>query len=134
MVISTGMATLGEILDAINVIKGVGNKEFILLYCISLYPPKIEDLNLCRLPVLQRASQLPVGFSDHTNTPSAAMVAVALGAKYIETHYPSRAFVEHCKKTVDIVGVNVQRLPIAEWKQRRKFRREWVGDKFLRNP
>ncbi len=87
IILSTGMASLGEIENAINVIKKSGNKQIILLHCNSIYPPKYEDINLNNIPMLRKAFDLPVGFSDHTIGTSIPLAAVALGACVIEKHF-----------------------------------------------
>ena len=66
MIVSTGMATLGEIEEAIEAIAKQGNKEIILLHCISWYPAAIETTNLLYMQTLKKAFGFPVGYSDHT--------------------------------------------------------------------
>ena len=87
IILSTGMATLGEIEEAINTIKNIGNKDIILLHCISAYPAKLETLNLRAINVLREAFKLPVGFSDHSLGIYTPIAAIALGAVIIEKHF-----------------------------------------------
>jgi len=87
IILSTGMADLGDIEDAVNAIKEVGDNGIALLQCAINYPPPMEDLNLRAIKTLQQAFQVPVGFSDHTMSTSIPAVAVALGACIIEKHY-----------------------------------------------
>ena len=87
MIISTGMATLSEIERAIKVCNEEGNDQLILLHCISIYPPKYEDIHLNNITMLQQAFGLPVGFSDHTIGVSIPLASVALGSCLIEKHY-----------------------------------------------
>ena len=87
MIISTGMANLGEIEDAINAVKSVGNDNIILLHCNSLYPTPPEVVNLRAIETMKRAFKLPVGFSDHTLGIHIPIAAVAMGACMIEKHF-----------------------------------------------
>ena len=87
MIISTGMANMGEIEDAINTIKSVGNEDIVLLHCNSLYPSIPEIVNLRAMNTLRTAFNLPVGFSDHTIGIHIPIAAVAMGACAIEKHF-----------------------------------------------
>ncbi|MFX1500404.1 MAG: N-acetylneuraminate synthase family protein [Promethearchaeota archaeon] len=87
IILSTGMASLGDIEDAINTIKKVGNNDIALLHCAINYPPPYEDLNLRVIETLKKAFQIPVGFSDHTMSTTIPSVCVALGATIIEKHF-----------------------------------------------
>lgn len=87
VIISTGMATLGEIEQAIRIIEEAGNDQIILLHCVSVYPPKMETINLRNITMLQQAFGYPVGFSDHTIGSSIPLASVALGACIIEKHF-----------------------------------------------
>lgn len=86
VILSTGIATLGEIEEAIfTLIKG-GVTNLSLLHCVSLYPLSPEDANLSVIKTLQQAFSLPVGFSDHSLDDTLAIAAVAMGAQIIEKH------------------------------------------------
>ncbi len=87
IVMSTGMATLGEIEEAVQTIRANGDPEFCLLRCSSAYPAIPEDMNLKSLKTLSEIFQAPVGLSDHSMGMVAAVTAVALGAKVIEKHF-----------------------------------------------
>lgn len=87
IILSTGMANLGEIEEAVETIKNNGNDRIILLHCISSYPTKVEDANLKAIQTLKQAFKLPVGFSDHTVSVVIPAVAVAMGACVIEKHF-----------------------------------------------
>ncbi|ODS41275.1 MAG: N-acetylneuraminate synthase [Candidatus Altiarchaeales archaeon WOR_SM1_79] len=87
IILSTGMSTLGEVEEALNVIRGDGVKDVILLHCVSNYPARIDDANLKAMETLKQAFKLPVGFSDHTLGITASIAAVALGACVIEKHF-----------------------------------------------
>lgn len=87
LILSTGMATLGEIERAIRTVEETGNRQIILLHCVSVYPPEIETVNLRNIPMLQQTFGYPVGFSDHTIGSSIPLASVALGACIIEKHF-----------------------------------------------
>jgi N-acetylneuraminate synthase/N,N'-diacetyllegionaminate synthase len=87
MIISTGMANLGEIEDAITAIKSVGNEDIILLHCNSLYPTPVEVVNLRAMETMRTAFKVPAGFSDHTLGIHIPVAAVAMGACVIEKHF-----------------------------------------------
>jgi N-acetylneuraminate synthase/N,N'-diacetyllegionaminate synthase len=87
IILSTGMADLEEIKDAVNVIHNAGNEELILLHCTSQYPTKIEDVNLKAMITLKETFNTIVGYSDHTQNILVPQIAVSLGAKVIEKHF-----------------------------------------------
>ncbi len=86
IVMSTGMATLAEIDEAVRTIREAGPRHVALLKCISAYPASAEDMNLRTLPHLAQAFQVPVGLSDHSLDPAVPVAAVALGACIVEKH------------------------------------------------
>ncbi len=87
IIISTGVATIDEILDAVNICRSVGNENIILLKCTSEYPAKLDEANLKTIPNMRDTFGVTVGFSDHTLGHIAPVVAVSLGAKVIEKHF-----------------------------------------------
>lgn len=87
IIISTGMGTLSEIIEAVETITNTGNKELIILHCVSLYPPKDEIVNLNNLDMLRDNFDYPIGFSDHTFGYEIPLAAVAKGACIIEKHF-----------------------------------------------
>jgi len=86
-VLSTGMATLGEIDDAVRAFREAGGTGLLLLLCTSSYPTPPEDVHLRKIAALAAAFDCPVGLSDHTQGIVAAVGAVALGACFIEKHF-----------------------------------------------
>lgn len=86
IILSTGMSTLREIGEAINVIDDDSFKDIVLLYCVTSYPAEIKSVNLGVLPVFKRRFGFPVGFSDHTIGMTITIAARALGAVLIEKH------------------------------------------------
>ncbi|QOG12152.1 pseudaminic acid synthase [Arcobacter sp. FWKO B] len=87
IIISTGIATIDEIQDAVNICRSVNNHNIILLKCTSAYPAPLEDSNLKMIPNLAETFGVISGFSDHTLGITAPIVAVTLGAKVIEKHF-----------------------------------------------
>ncbi|MGC8802355.1 MAG: N-acetylneuraminate synthase, partial [Bacteroidales bacterium] len=89
LIVSTGMATLGEVEKAIEILTRAGTERtnISLLHCTTEYPAPIEEVNLRAILTLQQAFQLPVGYSDHTPGIEVAIAAVALGACIIEKHF-----------------------------------------------
>lgn len=87
IILSTGMASLGDIEDAINAIREINDVPVALLHCAINYPPPFEDLNLRAIKTLEKVFQVPVGYSDHTMSVTIPAVCVALGACIIEKHY-----------------------------------------------
>ena len=86
MIVSTGMAYLGEVETAVRTIAAAGNRDVILLHCVSNYPADPGDINLSAMGTMARAFDTPVGYSDHTPGIEVALAAVALGASVVEKH------------------------------------------------
>jgi N-acetylneuraminate synthase len=87
ILLSTGLAELGEIEHALGTLEAHGATDIVVLHCVALYPPKDEEVNLRNMATLARSFGRPVGFSDHTIGAEAALAAVALGAVVIEKHF-----------------------------------------------
>ena len=89
VILSTGMATITEIKDAIKVLtdNGVSKDKIIVLHCNTEYPTPMEDVNLKAMLHIQRELGVPVGYSDHTLGIEVPIAAVALGATVIEKHF-----------------------------------------------
>lgn len=87
MIISTGIATVKEITEAIEACKSVDNKNISLLKCTSAYPTPLDEANLNAIKFLKETFNCPIGFSDHTLGITAPIVAVSLGAQIIEKHF-----------------------------------------------
>jgi len=144
VLLSTGMATIGEIDRALETLRDAGAGPVILLHCVSIYPPDPDDINLRNIPMLQAAFGVPVGFSDHTLGTAAAVAAVALGACLIEKHFTldkemagwdhavSADPVEMSRLARDLpfvqrsLGTTERRVSDAELEKRKKFRRRVV--------
>lgn len=87
LIMSTGMASLEEISEAISVAKGAGCEQLAILHCISGYPTAPQDYNLLTIKDLEQQFGIMVGLSDHTISNVTANAAVALGASIIEKHF-----------------------------------------------
>mgnify|MGYP000041326033 CR=1 FL=1 len=87
IILSTGMATLGEVEKAIEIIRKYNNQKLILLHCTTNYPCPMEEVNLRAMLTLKNAFNIEVGYSDHTLGIEVPIAAVALGAKVIEKHF-----------------------------------------------
>lgn len=123
IIISTGLATLAEIEESVEVARENGCNEIILLKCTSSYPANPIDCNLNTISDLKRIFNCNVGFSDHTTGFGSSAAAIALGATVIEKHFTldgsdegvdskfsmsemqMKQFVEECKAAYDAKGV-----------------------------
>lgn len=148
VILSTGMATLGEVERAIEVLREGGAGPLILLHCVSIYPPHPDEIDLLNIPMLRQAFGVPVGFSDHTLGLAIPLAAVALGACMIEKHFtldkdkegwdhaisadPAElsALVQDSGLINRGLGSSARRVSEAEVQKREKFRRRIV----LRRP
>ena len=88
MVLATGLSELYEIDKAVKTIENTGNKNIVILHCVSTYPPVDSDVNLNNIITLMKAyPDYPIGFSDHTLGTAIPLASVALGACLIEKHF-----------------------------------------------
>lgn len=87
VIISTGIATLADIEEAVETCRKAGNEQIALLKCTSAYPASLEDVNLKTIPNMADTFNTVVGLSDHTLGISVPIASVALGAKIIEKHF-----------------------------------------------
>ena len=128
IIISTGIATKEDILEAVNACERVGNNQLILLKCTSSYPTPLSDVNLSLIPQIKKDFDCLVGLSDHTEGYMIPLAATALGAKVIEKHFildrklggPDSAFsmepkefskmVNKIRQTEEAIGVNDYKL------------------------
>lgn len=94
VIMSTGMGTLREIAEAVEVLESNGCREYALLKCTSSYPAPADEANLARMKHMAEAFQVPVGLSDHTMGATVPAVAVGLGASVVEKHFTKSRRVE----------------------------------------
>ena len=87
VMLSTGMATLAEVAEAVDILRSSGAGPLALLHCVALYPPEHKDVHLLNILTLQQTFDCVPGFSDHTSGTSIALAAIALGASVVEKHF-----------------------------------------------
>jgi N-acetylneuraminate synthase/N,N'-diacetyllegionaminate synthase len=87
LILSTGMATLGEVDTAVRTLRGCGHDAFVVLQCTTNYPSRAEDANLRAMVSMGAALGVSVGYSDHTEGIAVPLAAAALGARVIEKHF-----------------------------------------------
>lgn len=90
VIISTGIATLSDIEEALNACRRMGNNQVVLLKCTSAYPSPMDEVNLRTIPNMVETFKTVVGLSDHTLGTHVSVASVALGAKVIEKHFTIR--------------------------------------------
>lgn len=147
MIVSTGMATLIEIEEAIDAIVKEGNRQIVLMHCISWYPAEIKDANLRFMQTLKSEFGFPVGYSDHTLGMNMSIAARALGAVVFEKHFtldskqlgPDHAasiepdeleeLIKGIRKVELGLGSTVRKFSENEVRQRRVHRRSIVVNK-----
>ncbi|MBR9824356.1 MAG: N-acetylneuraminate synthase [Alphaproteobacteria bacterium] len=87
VIISTGMATLSEVEEAVDAIEQAGNPPLAILHCVSNYPAAPEQANLRAMQTIEMAFGRPVGWSDHTEGSAISLASIAAGARLIEKHF-----------------------------------------------
>ncbi|EMK25194.1 pseudaminic acid synthase [Leptospira kirschneri] len=87
IIISTGMANIQEIAEAVDTVRATGNNQLILLKCTSNYPATPDNTNILTIPHMRELFQCEIGLSDHTLGIGVAVASVALGATVIEKHF-----------------------------------------------
>ncbi len=150
VLLSTGMATLGEVERALEVLSSSGSGPVALLHCVSAYPCSAELVNLRMVATWERAFDRPVGYSDHTLGIAVALAAIALGACIIEKHFtldttlpgwdhsisadPAelRALVEGGRAVAEALGSGTRVVGATEIEKRTAFRRRLVTGRAMR--
>jgi N,N'-diacetyllegionaminate synthase len=145
VVISTGMATLAEMEQAVETVRAEGNEQIVLLHCVSIYPPEYETIHLRNMRTMQEAFGVPVGFSDHTLGAAISLAAIALGACVIEKHFTLdqdlagwdhaisanpeqlQTIVAEGRNVFTALGGSKRIVSAAEMEKRKKFRRSLVA-------
>lgn len=112
MIMSTGMSTEDEIIDAVKVLRRAG-APFALLHCNSTYPAPYTDINLAYLERLRALGECPVGYSGHERGINVATAAVALGARIIEKHLTVDRSLEGADHKVSLLPDELADLVVA---------------------
>ena len=87
MIVSTGMADMNEVREAVDAIRSTGNNDLVILQCNTDYPSRIEDVNIRAMLTMRDELKVRTGYSDHVPNDHACFAAVALGAEMIEKHF-----------------------------------------------
>jgi N-acetylneuraminate synthase len=87
VIMSTGVASIADLQESIEVLKTAGCQQLVLLKCTSTYPATPESTNLLTIPHMRQLFKCPVGLSDHTMGVGASIASVALGAVVVEKHF-----------------------------------------------
>ncbi len=87
LILSTGMSNIGNVQDAVDAFKSTGNKNLILLHCLSSYPANEKEMNLKAIKTLKSNFNIPVGLSDHYPGIEISLMALGVGANIIERHF-----------------------------------------------
>ena len=150
VILSTGMATVGEIGRALGVLQGGGAGPVALLHCVSVYPPAYESINLRNIAMLQQTFDVPVGFSDHTLGTAISLAAVACGACIVEKHFTldkkmdgwdhavsadppeMEIIVREGRNVFASLGATLRRVSEEEVEKRKKFRRRIVVNRRMK--
>lgn len=145
VLLSSGMATLGEIERALDVLRREGGCPVVLLHCVSTYPTPPADVHLRNIPMLAQTFDVPVGYSDHALGSAVPVAAVALGACVVEKHFTLdralpgwdhaisadpdelRALVAGARDAYLALGSGVRSVGPCELEKRRAFRRRAVA-------
>lgn len=150
VVISAGMATLGEVERAIATLRAAGSGPIAILHCLSIYPSPPAQVNLRTMDTWRSAFDVPVGYSDHTLGSAVPIAAVALGACMIEKHFTTdknlpgwdhaisadpaelRAIVDGSRDAFAALGSAERRVSADEIAKRKVFRRRMVARRDMR--
>ena len=146
VILSTGMAEIGEIEAAVQDIENAGNRNVCILHCVSVYPVEPQDVNLRNMAMLKETfPDYAVGYSDHTVGSQTACAAVALGAAVIEKHFTldnkkigwdnqmatepegMKELVKNCHMVHNALGSYERVVSSDELDQRKKMRRSLVA-------
>jgi sialic acid synthase SpsE len=144
LILSTGLATLGEIERALGFLRDHNSGPVALLHCVSIYPSAPELVNLRNIGTLQLAFDVPVGYSDHSLGAAIPLAAIALGSCIIEKHFTLdksmegwdhavsadpeelRHLVRESRNIFEALGSSVRTINEEQMAKRRVFRRRMV--------
>tara|TARA_B100001057_G_scaffold117896_1_gene116454 strand:- start:20400 stop:21395 length:996 start_codon:yes stop_codon:yes gene_type:complete len=147
--ISTGMSTMNEVKDIIKIVKNYGlkKKNLIVMHCNSSYPTSINDANLNIIKTMKNKFNVKIGYSDHTRGILAPIIAVSIGAEFIEKHFtlkqslkgPDHFFsltpndfkimVKNIRETEKLLGNTKKNINKSEFQNRNLSRKSIVAKK-----
>lgn len=151
VLLSTGMATMDEVVDAVHTLRSGGATDITLLHCTSLYPAPPSSINLRAMVAMRDHFGLPVGYSDHSEGDEVTIAAVALGATVIEKHFtldrglpgPDHkaslepreltAMVRQLRNVTTALGSGIKEPDQAEIEMARLARRSWHATRDLKS-
>jgi N,N'-diacetyllegionaminate synthase len=113
VILSTGMSTLEEVRKAIQVLKGNGTDDIVLLHCTTEYPAPFNEINLKAMEQMRKEFSLPVGYSDHTLGIEVPIAATALGASIVEKHFTLSKDMKGPDHAASIEPVDLKRMVSA---------------------
>lgn len=87
LIVSTGMSSLDDVAKSVSALNAAGCEDVVLMHCVSVYPARLDEMNLGFIDTLRTEFGYSVGFSDHTEGSIAACLAVTKGVSYIEKHF-----------------------------------------------
>jgi N,N'-diacetyllegionaminate synthase len=149
VILSTGLATMGEIERALETLRAAGSGPVALLHCVSIYPSPAEMVHLRNMATLEQAFDVPVGYSDHSLGAAIPLASVALGACIIEKHFTLEKtlagwdhavsadpdemayIVRESRNIFDALGSSVRGINKAQVEKRTVFRRRMVARRSL---
>ena len=149
--ISTGMSTMNEVKDIIKIVKNYGlkKKNLIVMHCNSSYPTSINDANLNIIKTMKNKFNVKIGYSDHTRGILAPIIAVSIGAEFIEKHFtlkqslkgPDHFFsltpndfkimVKNIRETEKLLGNTKKNINKSEFQNRNLSRKSIVAKKIF---
>lgn len=133
VILSTGMSNLSNIEEAVEVFKRNGNKNLILLHCLSTYPANKNEMNLKAIETLKKSFNIPVGLSDHFPGIEISLMSLGLGANIIERHFTiskdfegpdhilssepeeMKKLVDFAKNSISIIGDGIKTIQQSEY-------------------
>jgi len=143
IILSAGMSNMDEVLRAVRWVEETGNRDYIVLHCVSCYPAPVDACNLAVIQTMKQVLDCPVGFSDHTVGIHIPLAAVALGANVIEKHFTLdhtlpgpdqtasvdpddlRSLVDNIRDLEQAIGDGIKR-PAAVEAEPRRFKRRGI--------
>ena len=133
VIVSTGMSNLSNVEEAVEVFKSNGNKDLILLHCLSSYPANANEMNIKAIQTLKKNFNIPTGLSDHYPGIGVSLMSIGLGANIIERHFTlnknfegpdhilssepgeMKTLVDIAKNSKDIIGDGVKKIQPSEF-------------------